>query len=114
MIAVLGLKGRHGTPGGSTFPAVQNLLLAARALGLGGSVFNFPLSHESELRALLAFRTTIRSIACFRSAIRPIARARCGANQLQMSSTSTVRLGVAIRAAAASGRLERKYRRVKS
>ena len=53
VIAVLGLKGRHGTPGGSTFPAVQNLLLAARALGLGGSVFNFPLSHEAELRAEL-------------------------------------------------------------
>ncbi len=53
VIAVLGLKGRHGTPGGSTFPAVQNLLLAARALGLGGSVFNFPLSHEAELREAL-------------------------------------------------------------
>jgi nitroreductase len=54
VIVVLGLKGRHGTPGGSAFPAVQNLLLAARALGLGGSVFNFPLSHEAELRELLA------------------------------------------------------------
>jgi nitroreductase len=54
VIVVLGLKGRHGTPGGSTFPAVQNLLLAARALGLGGSVFNFPLSHEAELRERLA------------------------------------------------------------
>src|SRR5262249_57384864 len=53
VIMVLGLKGRHGTPGGSTFPAVQNLLLAARALGLGGSVFNFPLSHEAELRDAL-------------------------------------------------------------
>jgi len=53
VVAVLGLKGRHGTPGGSAFPAVQNLLLAARALGLGGSVFNFPLSHEVELRELL-------------------------------------------------------------
>jgi nitroreductase len=54
VIVVLGLKGRHGTPGGSTFPAVQNLLLAARALGLGGSVFNFPLSHEAEMRERLA------------------------------------------------------------
>jgi nitroreductase len=53
IIAVLGLKGRHGTPGGSAFPAVQNLLLAARALGLGGSIFNFPLAHESELREML-------------------------------------------------------------
>jgi len=58
VVAVLGLKGRHGTPGGSAFPAVQNLLLAARALGLGGSVFNFPLSHEIELRELLRIPDT--------------------------------------------------------
>ena len=53
VILVMGMKGRHSTPGGSTFPAVQNLLLTARALGLSGSVFNFPLSREDELRALL-------------------------------------------------------------
>ena len=43
IIAVMGLKGRHSTPGGSTMPAVQNLLLAARAMGLGGSIFNLAL-----------------------------------------------------------------------
>jgi nitroreductase len=53
VVIVMGLKGRHSTPGGSAFPAVQNLLLAARALGLSGSVFNFPLSHEEELRVEL-------------------------------------------------------------
>jgi nitroreductase len=53
VVIVTGMRGRHGTPGGSTFPAVQNMLLAGRALGLGGSVFNFPLSHEEELRAML-------------------------------------------------------------
>ena len=53
IIVVLGLKGRHSTPGGSTFPAVQNLLLAARSLGLSGSVFNFPLAREDELRDML-------------------------------------------------------------
>ena len=53
VILVMGLQGRHSTPGGSTFPAVQNLLLAARGLGLSGSVFNFPLSREDVLRALL-------------------------------------------------------------
>lgn len=53
VIVVLGLKGRHSTPGGSAFPAVQNLLLAARGLGLSGSIFNFPLSHEEELREAL-------------------------------------------------------------
>lgn len=53
VIAVLGLKGAHSTPGGSTFPAVQNLSLAARALGLGTSVFNLPLSHRSDLMEML-------------------------------------------------------------
>lgn len=53
VIAVLGLKGGHSTPGGSTFPAVQNLSLAARALRLGTSVFNLPLSHRAELMEML-------------------------------------------------------------
>jgi nitroreductase len=51
IVAVCGLQGRHSTPGGSIFPAVQNLLLAARAMGLGGSIFNLPLSHAEELMA---------------------------------------------------------------
>ena len=54
IIVVLGLKGRHSTPGGSAFPAVQNLLLAARGLGLSGSIFNLPLAGETEMRKLLA------------------------------------------------------------
>ncbi|MEW6298075.1 MAG: nitroreductase family protein [Thermodesulfobacteriota bacterium] len=49
IVIVCGLRGRHATPGGSIFPAVQNLLLAARALGLGGSIFNLPLLHRQEL-----------------------------------------------------------------
>ncbi|HEV8714363.1 MAG TPA: nitroreductase family protein [Candidatus Binatia bacterium] len=51
IVVVCGLRGRHATPGGSIFPAVQNLLLAARALGLGGSIFNLPLTHTDELMA---------------------------------------------------------------
>lgn len=43
VVAVLGMRGRHSTPGGSTFPAVQNFQLAARALGLGSSIFNLPM-----------------------------------------------------------------------
>ena len=46
VIAVLGMKGRHSTPGGSTFPAVQNLMLTARALGLGASIFNLAIRDE--------------------------------------------------------------------
>ncbi len=44
VIVVCGARGRHSTPGGSAFPAVQNLLLAARALGLGASIFQLALS----------------------------------------------------------------------
>lgn len=51
VVAVLGMKGRHSTPGGSTFPAVQNFQLAARALGLGSSIFNLPM--RDELRGML-------------------------------------------------------------
>lgn len=53
IIAACGLRGRHSTPGGSTFPAVQNLLLSARALGLGASIFNLPLTHADELAQAL-------------------------------------------------------------
>ena len=53
VVCVTGLKGRHSTPGGSIFPAVQNLLLTARALGLGGSIFNLPLGHRDELMEML-------------------------------------------------------------
>lgn len=53
IVVVCGLRGRHSTPGGSAFPAVQNLLLAARALGLGGSIFNLPLRDRDRVAALL-------------------------------------------------------------
>lgn len=46
IVAVLGMKGRHSTPGGSTFPAVQNFQLAARAMGLGSSIFNLPMREQ--------------------------------------------------------------------
>jgi nitroreductase len=58
VIVVLGLKGAHSTPGGSQFPAVQNLTLAARALGLGSSIFNLPLAHREELHEMLAIPET--------------------------------------------------------
>ncbi len=53
IVVVCGMRGRHSTPGGSTFPAVQNLLLSARALGLGGTIFNLPLTHSEELMEAL-------------------------------------------------------------
>lgn len=42
------------TEGGSVYPAVQNLLLAARALGYGAAITNFHAGAEPQLRQLLA------------------------------------------------------------
>ncbi len=53
IVLACGLQGRHATPGGSIFPAIQNLLLSARALGLGGTIFNLPLTHSEELMEAL-------------------------------------------------------------
>lgn len=64
LVLVMGLKGRHSTPGGSAFPAVQNLLLAARGLGLSGSIFNFPLTREDELRAELGIPDNNQIYCC--------------------------------------------------
>ena len=41
------------TEGGSVYPAVQNLLLAARALGYGAAITNFHAGAEPQLRQLL-------------------------------------------------------------
>ncbi|MBI2765675.1 MAG: nitroreductase family protein [Chloroflexi bacterium] len=57
VVVVCGLAGKHSTPGGSIFPAVQNLLLAARSLGLAGAVFNLAL-RRPELHELLAIPET--------------------------------------------------------
>ena len=48
--------GRHSVVGGaSLYPAVQNLLLAARAEGVGGVLTTLICSREAELRELLKF-----------------------------------------------------------
>ncbi|MEY3360704.1 MAG: hypothetical protein RL531_423 [Actinomycetota bacterium] len=56
-LAVLdGGIGRHSiVGGGSVYPFVQNLLLAARAEGLGGVMTTFLCRREAETRALLGF-----------------------------------------------------------
>jgi nitroreductase len=53
IVVVCGLRGKHSSPGGSHFPAVQNMLLAARALGLGGSIFNLPMVGGNGMYELL-------------------------------------------------------------
>jgi len=47
----------------SIFPAVQNLLLAARALGLGTTLTTLHRAFESDLRALLALPDTLEPVA---------------------------------------------------
>jgi nitroreductase len=58
IVAPCGLRGKHTTPGGSIFPAIQNLLLAARALGLSGLITNFARAHEAELLEQLGIPET--------------------------------------------------------
>jgi nitroreductase len=58
LVLVCGLRGRHSTPGGSAFPAVQNLLLASRALGLGATIFNLPLRDRQALMQALGIPDT--------------------------------------------------------
>ena len=48
-------RGLEVTIGSSIFPAVQNLLLAARALGYGGVLTGFHAIVEPELRELLGY-----------------------------------------------------------
>jgi nitroreductase len=51
------------TAGASVFPAVQNLLLAARALGLGATLTTRHLLYAAETEAALGLPTGVRSYA---------------------------------------------------
>ena len=66
-VVVLACLVRHGsasvTDGASIYPGCQNLLLAARALGYGGSITMFHSDAEAALRDLLEIPDTV-SILC--------------------------------------------------
>lgn len=64
IVVVCGLRGKHSSPGGSHFPAVQNMLLAARALGLGGSIFNLPMIKGAEFAELLGIPESNEVYCC--------------------------------------------------
>mgnify|MGYP001794097879 CR=1 FL=1 len=51
------------TTGSSIYPAVQNLLLAARALGLGATLTTLYLIHEKEAEAAMALPEGVHSYA---------------------------------------------------
>ena len=67
-VVVLACMLRHRAPtpteGGSVYPACQNLLLAARALGYGGALTMWHLAVEAELRALLGIPDEVALSAC--------------------------------------------------
>lgn len=48
---------------GSIFPAVQNLLLAARGLGLGATLTTLHKMHEAEVKQLLGIPDTAETVA---------------------------------------------------
>ena len=54
----------HPTEGGSVYPACQNLLLAARALGYGGVLTGWHAPVERELRAVLGVPDDLALHAC--------------------------------------------------
>ncbi len=50
-------------PGASIYPAVQNLLLAARALGLGATLTTVYRTHEAEVKQLLGIPEGVDTMA---------------------------------------------------
>jgi nitroreductase len=56
-------RGLDAAAGESIYPAVQNLLLAAHALGLGAALTTIALGYADELRALVAFPHHVRPMA---------------------------------------------------
>ena len=49
--------------GGSIFPAVQNLLLAARGLGLGSCLTSLHKRYEDEIKELLGIPENVETAA---------------------------------------------------
>jgi len=53
-----------GTPAGaSVYPAVQNLMLAARAIGLGATMTTLHMEHEREVKELLGIPEGVDTMA---------------------------------------------------
>jgi nitroreductase len=50
-------------PGASIYPAVQNLMLAARALGLGTTLTTLHREHEKDVKALLGIPEGVETMA---------------------------------------------------
>jgi nitroreductase len=64
LVCLVRYRGPNPYEGASVYPACQNLLLAARALGYGGALTMWHLSVESELRSLLGIPDEVALSAC--------------------------------------------------
>jgi nitroreductase len=56
-------RGLEAAAAESIYPAVQNMLLAATAVGLGAALTTIALGYADELRALVAFPRHVRPMA---------------------------------------------------
>ncbi len=56
-------RGLAATAAASIFPAVQNLMLAAGALGLGSALTTIAVGHAGVLRTIVGFPESVRPIA---------------------------------------------------
>jgi len=56
-------RGLEATVASSIFPAVQNLLLAATAIGLGSALTTLTTAYADELKALIALPPTVVPVA---------------------------------------------------
>ena len=58
------IQGARNFPlGASIYPAVQNLMIAARALGVGSTLTTFHLAREPEIKSLLAIPDDVHTAA---------------------------------------------------
>lgn len=64
LVCLVRYRGPNPYEGASVYPSVQNLLLAARGLGLGGAVTMWHLSAEAELREILSVPDGVALSAC--------------------------------------------------
>ena len=81
---------QSGTPtrtsGSSIYPAVQNMLLAARALGLGATLTTLYLQFGKEAEAALGFPPGATRMPCFQSGTRWGGLGQSAVSRWRMSS----------------------------
>ena len=91
VVVLVGLE-RYRPPdpaeGASVYPACQNLLLAARALGYGGAMTGWHPPSNGSSASCSGSPTAWRCRRASRSACRPGATARCAASRCGRSSTT--------------------------